>query len=217
MTEATLQALEGLRDLTTFKWYGITFLLIVFYIYSREIKLARRTGNWDAVFCALAVFGMDFFNETWNGWVMHLTGYSAFWTVPGETALRTMVGWNLEIMFMFSLGGFVFYNMLSESTTEKILGLPEKWVVAFGLAAFAVFIECLLNIGGHLVWVYPFWELSFKGVWLIFLIGYFHFFCAAIWVITRKTMKAKVTILASIYLLPIIMNILAFGILGWNY
>lgn len=217
MTEATLQALDGLRDLATIKWYAVTLLLIVFYIYSREIRLARQTGNWDAVFSALAIFGVDFFNETWNGWVMYLTDYSAFWTVPGDTALRTMVGWNLEIMFMFSLAGFAFYYSLSESTVQKILGIPEKWFYAIILAAFAVFVECMLNLGGHLVWVYPFWELSFKGVWLIFLIGYFHFFCAAIWVITRRTMKTKIWILFFIYSVPVIMNLLAFGVWGWNY
>ena len=217
MTEATLRALEGLRDLSAIKWYAVTLLMIVLYVYGREIRQARQTGNWDAVFSALAVFGVDFFNETWNGWVMHLTEYSAFWTVPGDTALRTMVGWNLEIMFMFSLMGFVFYYSLSESTTEKILGIPEKWFFAVLLAATAVFVECILNLGGHLVWAYPFWNLSFKGVWLIFLIGYFHFFAAAIWVITRRTMKAKIAILGFIYCVPIGMNILAFGLLGFYY
>lgn len=217
MTEATLQALDGLRDLSTVKWYAVTLLLIVMYIYAKEIKRARETGDWNAVFSALAIFGVDFFNETWNGWVMYLTGYSAFWTVPGDTALRTMVGWNLEIMFMFSLVGFVFYYSLSESGKEKILGIPEKWFYAVVLAATAVFVECMLNLGGHLVWVYPFWKLSFGGVWLIFLIGYFHFFCAAIWVITRSTMKAKIQILAFIYAVPVIMNVLAFAFLGWNY
>lgn len=29
-------------------------------------------------------------------------------TAPGHTALRTTVGWNLEIMFMFAILGFVF-------------------------------------------------------------------------------------------------------------
>jgi len=31
---------------------------------------------------------------------------------------------------------------------------------------------------GQLVWEYPFWSLSFKGVWLIFFLGYFIFFIA---------------------------------------
>ncbi len=217
MTEATLQALDGLRDLSTVKWYAITILAIVIYIYTKEIKLAKQTGNWDAVLSGVAIFGVDFFNETWNGWVMYLSQRSAFWTTPGDTALRTMVGWNIEIMFMFALLGIVYYHTLSESTKEKILGIPEKWFWAVAYSAFCVFVECLLNIGDHLVWEYPFWNLSFKGIWLIFLIGYFHFFCAAIWVITRKTMKAKLILLALFYSVPIAMNVLAFGFLGWNY
>ena len=102
MTEATVQALNGLRDLSTIKWYTVTLLLMVFYIYAKEIKAARSTGNWGAVFAGLTLFGVDFFNETWNGWVMHLTQRSALWTTPGDTALRTMVGWNIEIIFMSS-------------------------------------------------------------------------------------------------------------------
>ena len=34
LTEATVQALDGLRDLSTIKWYTVTLLLIVFYIYA---------------------------------------------------------------------------------------------------------------------------------------------------------------------------------------
>lgn len=217
MTNATLQALDGLRDLSMIKWYVIPLLMIVLYIYAKEIKLARSSGNWNAVFAGLTLFGVDFFNETWNGWVMVLTRRSAFWTAPGDTALRTMVGWNIEIIFMFLLAGIVYYHMLSESTTEKILGIPEKWFWAIGFSAFAVFVECLLNMGGHLVWEYPFWERSFKGVWLIFLFGYFHFFCAIILVISLKTMKKKIITISIIYAVPIIMNVLAFGFFGWNY
>ncbi|HDP79297.1 MAG TPA: hypothetical protein ENN21_00475 [Spirochaetes bacterium] len=217
MTEATIKALDGLRDLSMVKWYIIPLLAIVFYIYAKEIKLARQTGNWNAVLAGLTIFGVDFFNETWNGWIMAISGRSAFWTTPGDTALRTMVGWNIEIMFMFLLLGIIFYHSLSESTTEKILGMPEKWFWAIGYAVFCVFVECLLNIGGHLVWEYPCWYLSFKGVWLIFLIGYFHFFCFAILVITRKTMKSKIAILSVIYGVPLVMNIIAFGFMGWRY
>ncbi|MHA1776584.1 MAG: hypothetical protein ACTSWC_07390, partial [Promethearchaeota archaeon] len=94
-TQATLNALTGLRDLTSLEWYVIPLLAIVFYIYAIELKKARTTGNWDIISCGLTVFGMDFFNETWNGWVMVLTNRSAFWTTPGETALRVMVGWNI--------------------------------------------------------------------------------------------------------------------------
>ncbi len=217
MTDATVQALHRLRDLSTIKWYVIPLLAILFYVYAKEIKLARSTKNWNAVLSGLTIFGVDFFNETWNGWVMYLTQRSAFWTTPGDTALRTMVGWNAEIMFMFLLLGIVYYHTLSESTTQKILGIPEKWFWAVGYSAFCVFVECFLNMGGHLVWEYPFWNLSFGGVWLIFLIGYFHFFCAAILVISLKTMKNKLITLGIIYAVPVIMNVVAFGLLGWNY
>jgi hypothetical protein len=217
MTEATQQALSGLRDLSMIKWYVIPLLAIVFYIYTREIKEARHTKDWNAVLAGLTIFGVDFFNETWNGWVMHLSQHSAFWTTPGDTALRTLVGWNIEIMFMFLIIGIIYYHTLSDSKKKKILGLPEKWFWAIGYSAFCVFVECLLNMGGQLVWEYPFWSLSFKGVWLIFFLGYFIFFCAAILVISVKTMKAKLTTVGIIYAVPIIMNILAFGCWGWRY
>ncbi len=217
LTAATVQALDGLRDLSMIKWYIIPLLMIVLYIYAKEIKLARSNGNWNAVFAGLTLFGVDFFNETWNGWVMVLSEHSAFWTTPGDTAFRTMVGWNIEIIFMFLISGIVYYHTLSESTTEKILGIPEKWFWAIGFSAFAVFVECLLNAGGHLVWEYPFWERTFKGVWLIFFFGYFHFFCAIILVISLKTMTNKIITISIIYAVPIIMNIIAFGFLGWNY
>ena len=55
----------------------------------------------------LTLFGKDFVNESINGWIMELSDRSALWTAPGPTALRTMVGWNLEIMFMFAIAGIV--------------------------------------------------------------------------------------------------------------
>ncbi|MCG8687682.1 MAG: hypothetical protein MI892_22590, partial [Desulfobacterales bacterium] len=76
MTEATVQALENLRDFSTLKWYAIPLLSIVFYIYTREIKEAKQTGNWDAIFAGATLFGVDFFNETWNSWVMVFSGRS---------------------------------------------------------------------------------------------------------------------------------------------
>ena len=217
MTPATEQALSGLRDLSMIKWYIIPLFAIVFYIYTKEIKEARQTKNWDAVLAGLTIFGAGFFNETWNGWVMYLSQRSAFWTTPGDTALRTLVGWNIEIMLMFLILGIIYYHTLSESKKEKIVGLPEKWFWAIYYSIFCVFVECVLNIGGQLVWEYPFWNLSFKGIWLIFLIGYFQFFFFAALVISLKSMKAKLMTVGIIYAVPIIMNILAFGFWGWRY
>src|SRR5512141_1626554 len=102
MTPASARALEHLRDPATLEWYAIPLLAIVFYVYAREIHEARRSASWDAVCAGATLFGMDFVNETANGWILALTGRSALWTVPGKTALRTMVGWNIEIMFLFA-------------------------------------------------------------------------------------------------------------------
>ncbi len=217
MTEASERALEGLRDLSTVQWYVIPLLAIVFYIYNKEIAKARRGGDWNAVCAGLIVFGLDFFNETWNGWVLAITGRSAVWTAPGPTALRTLVGWNIEIMFMFTLLSLVYYYALSNERGAKVLGIPEKWFWAVAYAAFCVFIEALLNRGGQLVWEYPFWNRSLAGIWAIFLVGYLPFLLGAAFVISLKSNKAKAATLAVVYAVPIAMNVLGFGVFGWNY
>lgn len=217
MTPASQQALDGLRDLSAIEWYAIPLLAIVFYIYAVEIKKARQSGQWNAVFAGVTLFGMDFINETWNGLVFHFTQHSAFWTVPGDTALRTMVGWNIEIIFMFAIAGIIYYYTLSDNPREKILGLPNAWFWAIAYAGFCVFVECLLNIGGHLVWEYPWWNLSFGGIWLIFLIGYLHFYLITLLVVRMRTINAKLTAVAIIYAIPIIVNAICLGALGWAY
>ena len=216
MTEATKQALIGLRDISMLKWYVVPLLAIVFYIYSKEIRKARRTRNWDAILAGLTVFGLDFFNETWNGWVLALTGRSALWTTPGDTGLRMTVGWNIEIIFMFLILGIIYYYSLSETKDKKLLGVNEKWAVAIGYTIICVAVECILNRAGLLVWEYPFWNFSFAGIWLILVVGYFQFFLGALIMINLKKMKSKLTMLGIIYAVPIIMNIIA-GIAGWRY
>jgi hypothetical protein len=216
-TRASQLAFENMRDLSTLEWYVIPLLAIVFYIYTSEIKKARASGNWDAIFAGLTVFGMDFINETWNGWVFHFTQRSACWTTPGDTALRTMVGWNIEIMFMFAISGIIYYNTLSDDRKHRILGIPNRWFWAIGYAAFCVFVECLLNMGGHLVWEYPWWNRSFGGVWLIFFFGYFHFYVATIIVLAMKSNKAKTIVISCLYAVAVIANILGLGVFGWVY
>jgi hypothetical protein len=216
MTDASRQALTGLRDFTTIQWYAIPLLAIVLYIYAREINKARGSGNWDAVIAGLTLFGMDFVNETWNGWALNISDRSALWTAPGPTALRVMVGWNIEIIFMFLIAGIVFYYTLSADSKEKILGLPNRWFWAIGYAAFCVVVELALNKGGQLVWEYALWNRSWAGVWLIFLFGYFHFFVAIILVLKLKSVRAKFTAVGSIWGLAIVMNVIGAAV-GWVY
>src|SRR4030042_2361897 len=128
-----------------------------------------------------------------------------------------MANMNIEIMFMFAISGIIYYHTLAEKKEERILGVPNRWFWAVGYSVFCVFVECLLNIGGHLVWVSPFWKLSFGGVWLIFLIGYFHFYVAVILVIGIKTKLPKILAIGLIYRVPILMNVIGKGICHWAY
>jgi hypothetical protein len=217
MTAESALALDGLRDLSTIKWYVIPLMAIVFYIYTLEIKKARASGDWNAVLAGLALFGTDFLFETINGWVFHFTGYSALWTTPGDTALRTMVGWNIEIMFMFLLAGIIYYNTLSFKPEARILGGPERLFWVFAYAAFCVFVECLLNAGGHLVWVYDFWKLSPAGVLPIYFCAYVPLFLSPMVVISLKQTRAKVVYVGAIYAVACLMNLFAFAVMGWNY
>jgi hypothetical protein len=217
MTPASELALKGLRDLSTLQWYVIPLLAIIFYIYIVEIKKARDSGNWDAVFAGLTLFGTDFLFETANGWIFHFTQYSALWTTPGATALRTMVGWNIEIMFMFLVAGIIYSNTLSSDRNSRVMGIPDRlfWVIAY--AVFCVFVECLLNIGGHLVWEYRFWRLSPVGVLPIFFAAYFPLFLSPMLVIGLGNNSSKVKAICAIYTIAFTLNIIAFGFLGWNY
>ncbi len=217
ITEASSQALQGLRDLSTLEWYVIPFLAIVLYIYNVEATKAKKSGNWDPIFAGLTIFGMDFINETWNGIVFAATQHSAFWTTPGPTAFRVMVGWNIEIIFWFLIAGIIYYYMLPINKDKKILGLPNRWFMAILFAALCVVVECMLNIAGILVWEYPWWNLSISGVWLIFLIGYFIFTAAANIVMSLETIRKKLTAVGLIYSVAIILNIIFGGILGWVY
>ena len=45
MTEASIRALDGLRDFSTLQWYVIPLLAIVLYVYAVEMRKARRTGT----------------------------------------------------------------------------------------------------------------------------------------------------------------------------
>ena len=147
---------------------------------------------------------------------MHLSGYSAAWTTPGETALRVTVGWNIEIIFMFLILGIIYYNSLSENQDKKIFGINEKWVWAGAYTIFCVFIEVILNRADLLIWDYPWWNCSFAGIWLILVIGYGLFFFGAGAMLSLKTNKQKIIMVSIVYAVPIIMNIIAAS-LGFLY
>jgi hypothetical protein len=209
MTESASQALAILRDGSQFQWYVVVLLAFAFYVYTVEVE--KR--NWSLVLAGLAFWGMDWFNEIWNGLVMHFTGYAPVWGAPGKTAYLILVGLNIEIMFMFAVSGIIWTKMLLPDRKTKILGLPNRWVVAIAGSAFCVFVEYLLNGVGALTWDYPWWNRG--APWLIFLFGYLTFFVAAFWVYDMKTLKAKLIAVGTIWAVVIASLILFIPILHW--
>jgi len=197
-TDASLEALSKLRLLNPETgWYIIPILAIVLYIYGVEIKQARETKNWNTVFAGLTVLGLDLINEIWNALVFAFSNYSAFWTTPSASAYIILIGWNLEIAFMFSIAGITFAKFLPDDKSKKILGLPNRWAMAIGFSLFCVAVEIFLNWGNYLIWEYVWW--NWYNPVLIFLIGYFHFFVGAFYVYDLPELKDKIKVVGIIY------------------
>jgi hypothetical protein len=209
MTEAARQALSILRDGSQFQWYVIPLFALVVYVYA--VELERR--NWNLVFAGLAYWGMDWFNEIWNGLVFHFTQYAPVWATPGKTAFLILIGLNIEITFMFAIAGIAFGKMLPRDKHMKVLGLPNRLLFAITGAIFCVFVEILLNSVGALTWDYPWW--SARAPWLIFLIGYLHFFLVSFWVHDMEKIRSKAIAVGTIFALDIVALVMFGGILRW--
>lgn len=208
-TESASQALSILRNPVTFQWYVIPLFALIVYVYAVEVE--RR--NWSLVFAGLAFWGMDWFNEIWNGLVFHFTNYAPVWGAPGDTAYLILIGLNIEISFMFAIAGVTFSKMLPADKNIRILGLPNRTFFAIAGSIFCVLVEMLLNAAGALTWDYSWWNIG--APWLIFLVGYLPFFLVAFWVFDMPTLKQKITTVGFILGFDLICLILFASILKW--
>jgi hypothetical protein len=208
-TEASRRALAILRDGSQFEWYVIPLLALVLYVYMVEVE--RR--NWNLVFAGLALWGMDWFNEIWNGLVFHFSNYAPMWGAPGRTAFLILIGLNIEICFMFAIAGIVMAKGLPKDKHMKILGIPNRFVLAVAASVFCVIVEILLNACGALTWDWSFWNAG--APWLIFLFGYLPFYVVAFWVHDMETVRQKAVTVAVIYAVDAIGLFVFGGILGW--
>jgi hypothetical protein len=209
MSDFALQALSRLRDGSNFQWYVIPLLAFVFYVYTVEIE--KR--NWNLVLAGLAFWGADWLNEIINGLVLRFTGYAPIWGEPGPTAYLILVGLNIETMFMFAVAGIIWTKMLHPDKNFKYLGIPNRWAVALGGAAFYVFIEYLLNSANALTWDYAWWNRGTPI--LIFLFGYLWFFVFAFWIFDMKEFKRKVQVVGALWSVDVIALIIFAGFLKW--
>jgi uncharacterized membrane protein len=217
MTESARLALVGLRDFSTLQWYVVPLLALLFYVYVVEIRSARTSGNWDAVIAGVTLFSADFVNESINGWVFAISGYSALWLAPGPTALRTLVGWNVEIMFMFAIAGILYYKSIDDSPAATVFGIPNRWFWALFYSAVSVIVELGLNKGGLLVWDYRWWNHGLVEVLPIFVFGYLWFYLAAKFAIERPTLRAKVRVPVVLFGIAVLLNVIGLGVLDWTY
>lgn len=209
MSEYSLQALEVLRQpQKTFLWYIVPLLLVVIYAYAKEVQ--KR--DWNVFFAGLALWGMDLFNEIWNSLVFHFTQKAPVWGAPGKSALLILIGYNIEISFMFALMGLAAASMLPKDASRKILGIPNRLFFALVNTFFCVVVECVLNAFGVLTWEYSWWSIG--APWLIFLIGYFPFFAVAFWVHDLNGISKKLAAVGGILGFDAVC-LVVFGLLGW--
>lgn len=205
-TESAQQALSVLRNPETFQWYVIPLFALIVYVYAVEVE--RR--NWSLVFAGLAFWGMDWFNEIWNGLVFHFTNRAPVWGTPGDSAYVLLIGLNIEICFMFAISGIAFGKMLPADKKQKVLGIPNRLFFAVAGSVFCVFVEVLLNLAGALTWDYSFWNIG--APWLIFLIGYLPFFLVSFWVHDMESVKKQALITGGILAFDVV-ALLVFGVL----
>jgi hypothetical protein len=208
-TESASQALSILRDGSQFQWYVIPLFALVVYVYAVEME----RQNWSLIFAGLAFWGMDWFNEIWNGLAFHFTNYAPVWGAPGKTAYLILIGLNIEICFMFFISGIVWSKMLPRDKRLKIAGIPNRLLFAVAGSIFCVFVEVLLNAVGALTWDYSWWDAS--SPWLIFLIGYLTFFLVSFWVHDMETIKKKAITVGVILGVDIVALVVFMGILNW--
>jgi hypothetical protein len=209
MTPSASEALSILRDGSLFQWYVITLFALTVYVYAVEVE--RR--NWSLILAGLAFWGMDWFNEIWNGLVFHFTQYAPVWGTPGKTAFLILIGLNIEICFMFAIAGIAFPKMLPADKKLRIFGLPNRLFFAIINSIFCVFVEILLNLVGALTWDYPWWRMG--APWLIFLIGYFPFFLVSFWVFDMDSLRRKIFTVAVIFAVDMICLVLFAVVLKW--
>ena len=208
-TRSALQALAILRDPSQFQWYVIPFLLIVLYIYFVEIG----KKNWSRVLAGLALWGMDWFNEIWNGLVFHFTNYAPVWGEPSKTAYLILIGLNIETCFMFAIMGIAATYLLPEDKHTKILGMPNRMFFAVGFSITSVIVEYVLHAAGALTWDYSWWNV--KAPWLIFLIGYLPFFLVSFWVYDMKSVRNKVITVSALLGFDLVCLVVFGVVLKW--
>ena len=181
-----------LRDPAHFSWTVVTLLVVVIYLYFRQAEL----GNASRILAALALWGMDWFNEIWNALVLHFSRYAAVWALGHESSWLILIGLNVEISLMFAVLGLACTLLLPADRRAKILGVNNRLFFACLNSVLCVLVELALNRFGMLIWKWPWWNASHP--WLIFLIGYLPFFLVAYAVYDMPSRRRQIATVGAI-------------------
>ncbi|MEG1705891.1 MAG: hypothetical protein RR086_00360 [Clostridia bacterium] len=110
---------EMLQNPKSLNWYIVPLFVIVMFLVVTEIQ----KKHYSVVFGACAFWLMDVFNETWNSMVYATTGQPVWGTtVAGNSAFQILIGYNIEICFMFFVLGMVSCKLLKTSANYEGAG-----------------------------------------------------------------------------------------------
>lgn len=197
------------RDASQFKWYAVTLLALVFYAYANEVE----RGRLDIVAAGAAVWVADWFNEIVNAIIFHLTDRAPLWATTGPTAYQFLIGLNVEISFMFALGGLVFAKLLPADRSKRLLGMPNRLAVALGLSLLSVAVELFLHQTGTFHWEYWWWNVATFPVIVVF--GYLWFYLFAAWVFDAADQPTRWRRVGGLGAIDVALIVVFGVVLGW--
>ncbi len=208
MTDASREALSMLRDPSNLHWYVVTFFGIVMYVYATEVERKR----WDIIAAGLAFFLMDVFNELINSAWFHASGRAPLWTITGDTAYLILIGWTIEIVFLFLISGVEFVKFLPSDKSRRILGVPNRWLFITWWSCVCVFVEVLLHRAGIFHWSWWFWDEPFLLPIVVF--GYGTFFWIAATVFDMHSHRRRYAVVGAMAAVDLVLAI-GLGFAGW--
>ncbi|MBR0207795.1 MAG: hypothetical protein IJQ43_02715 [Oscillospiraceae bacterium] len=179
---AAQAAIDAVRSTDHFNWTFIALLaLVVCGVWIPRI----RDKRWNAVFAALALYGVHWFYEIMNAVICHFSGYALWHVSPESTSWIILVGVCWELSLMFSIAGFT-AELLPEDKNKKIFGVNNRIVFAIGSALGFSLFEIFLASTPAFIWVYRWW-----GFLPVFVTTYIPFFLASYLIYDAKRPTQK--------------------------
>ena len=179
---AAQAAIDAVRSTDNFNWTFIALLALVLC----GVWIPRiRDKKWNAVFAALALYGVHWFYEIMNAVICHFSGYALWHVSPESTSWIILVGVCWELSLMFSIAGFT-AELLPADKDMKILGVNNRIFFAIGSALGFSLFEIFLSSTPAFIWVYNWW-----GFLPVFVTTYIPFFLASYLIYDAKRATQK--------------------------